>query len=109
MVSIYTILKDKVQTMVNALTKLFIKNHEDISDPKVRQSYGVLCGGVGILFNILLFGGKFLAGTISHSIAITADAFNNLSDAGSSIITLIGFKMARPETGPGPSLRARTY
>lgn len=80
--------------MVSLLSKLLIKNREDTSNPAVRQSYGVLCGFVGIFFNLLLFTGKFLAGTLSHSIAITADAFNNLSDAGSSIITLIGFKMA---------------
>ncbi len=80
--------------MVSLLSKLLIKNHEDTSNPAVRQSYGVLCGFVGIFFNLLLFTGKFVAGTVSHSIAITADAFNNLSDAGSSIITLIGFKMA---------------
>lgn len=80
--------------MLTLLIKFFIKNYTDTSSPKVRQSYGVLCGAMGIVFNILLFIGKFIAGTISHSIAITADAFNNLSDAGSSIITLIGFKMA---------------
>ena len=80
--------------MVSLLSRLLIKNHDDTSDPAVRQAYGVLCGFVGIFFNLLLFAGKFVAGTVSHSIAITADAFNNLSDAGSSIITLIGFKMA---------------
>lgn len=80
--------------MIKLLSKLFIKNNKDTSSPSVRQAYGMLCGAVGIGFNILLFIGKFFAGTISHSIAITADAFNNLSDAGSSIITLIGFKMA---------------
>ena len=80
--------------MVTLLSRIFIKNKENTSDPAVRQAYGMLCGAVGILFNILLFVGKFLAGTISNSIAITADAFNNLSDAGSSIITLLGFKIA---------------
>lgn len=80
--------------MVGLLSRLFIKNYEDTSDSTVRQAYGMLCGFVGIGFNVLLFAGKFLAGSFSHSIAITADAFNNLSDAGSSIITLIGFKMA---------------
>lgn len=86
--------------MVQLLARLFIKNYEQTDSPSVRQSYGVLCGGVGIGFNILLFIGKFLAGLISNSIAITADAFNNLSDAGSSLITLIGFKMAgqKPDT-----------
>ena len=80
--------------MVQLLARFFIKNYEQTESPSVRQSYGVLCGSVGIGFNILLFIGKFLAGLISNSIAITADAFNNLSDAGSSLITLIGFKMA---------------
>lgn len=80
--------------MITLLSRLFIKNHTDTSNTQVRQAYGILCGAVGILFNLLLFAGKFLAGSLSHSIAITADAFNNLSDAGSSIITLIGFKMA---------------
>ena len=86
--------------MVQLLARFFIKNYEQMESPSVRQSYGVLCGSVGIGFNILLFIGKFLAGLISNSIAITADAFNNLSDAGSSLITLIGFKMAgqKPDT-----------
>ena len=80
--------------MIGLLSKFLIHNREDTSNPGVRQAYGMLCGSVGICFNLLLFLGKFLAGTFSNSIAITADAFNNLSDAGSSIITLIGFKMA---------------
>lgn len=80
--------------MITLLSKLFIKDRENTKDPRVRQSYGILCGAVGILLNLFLFTGKFLAGALSNSIAITADAFNNLSDAGSSIITLIGFKMA---------------
>jgi len=86
--------------MVSVLTKLFIKNCDDTENPTVRQAYGILCGIVGICFNILLFAGKFAAGAISRSIAITADAFNNLSDAGSSIITLIGFKMAGQKPDP---------
>ena len=76
------------------LTNLFIKDKDDIENPRVRQAYGMLCGTVGIMLNLLLFAGKFLAGTISHSISITADAFNNLSDAGASVVTLAGFKMA---------------
>lgn len=84
--------------MVTILAKLFIKNtgEKDV----VRQAYGVLCGAVGIFLNILLFLGKFAAGTISNSISITADAINNLSDAGSSVVTLIGFKLAgqKPDT-----------
>lgn len=86
--------------MVGLLSRFFIKNYENTSDSSVRQAYGMLCGFVGICFNLLLFVGKFIAGTLSHSIAITADAFNNLSDAGSSIITLIGFKMAGQKPDP---------
>lgn len=80
--------------MVTLLSRLFIKDRENIQNPAVRQAYGILCGAVGIALNLLLFGGKFIAGLISGSIAIMADAFNNLSDAGSSVITLIGFKIA---------------
>ncbi|MBD5463999.1 MAG: cation transporter [Lachnospiraceae bacterium] len=80
--------------MISVLTKVFIKDYTNTSDVKVRQLYGMLCGAVGIALNVLLFLMKFIAGQLSGSIAITADAFNNLSDAGSSIITLVGFKMA---------------
>lgn len=86
--------------MFSILAKIFIKDANNISDPKVRQKYGMLSGIIGIFLNICLFIGKFLAGTISNSIAITADAFNNLSDAGSSVITLIGFKMAGQKPDP---------
>lgn len=68
--------------MVTLLAKHFIPHYKDTKSPEVRHSYGMLCGIVGILLNILLFIGKFIAGTLSHSIAITADALNNLSDAG---------------------------
>ena len=80
--------------MISILSRIFIKNHADTSDPGVRRAYGVLCGAVGIFLNVLLFAAKYLAGTLTGSIAIVADAFNNLSDAGSSIITLLGFKLA---------------
>ena len=80
--------------MISLLAKIFIKNSDDIGNSKVRQVYGMICGAVGIAFNVFLFLFKFVAGQLSGSIAITADAFNNLSDAGSSIITLVGFKMA---------------
>lgn len=86
--------------MVTLLAKIFIKDAEDTSSPKVRQAYGVLTGVVGILLNVLLFAGKFIAGTLSKSISITADAFNNLSDAGSSFVTLIGFKLAGAKPDP---------
>ena len=80
--------------MITLLSKWFIKDYRNLSLPSVRQGYGMLCGAVGIFFNFLLFAGKFAAGLLSGSIAITADAINNLSDAGSSVITLIGFRMA---------------
>ncbi len=87
--------------MIRLLSRLFIKDYKKTELPQVRQAYGMLCGGVGIGLNILLFLGKFLAGIISNSIAITADAFNNLSDAGSSVITLVGFRMAGQKPDPG--------
>lgn len=80
--------------MIRFLAKRFIADYDNASSPEVRQSYGILCGAAGIFFNLLLFAGKFFAGFISNSIAITADAFNNLSDAGSSVVTLIGFHLA---------------
>ncbi len=87
--------------MVTLLIKIFIRDSQNTSSPAVRQAYGMLCGAVGIGLNLLLFAGKFFAGLLSGSIAITADAFNNLSDAGSSIITLIGFRMAGQKPDPG--------
>ncbi|MCR4704843.1 MAG: cation diffusion facilitator family transporter [Lachnospiraceae bacterium] len=83
--------------MITILSTLFIKDYKNTKDPVVRRRYGMLSGIVGIILNLLLFTGKFIAGLLSGSIAITADAFNNLSDAGSSVITLIGFKMAGQE------------
>ncbi|MBR6628168.1 MAG: cation transporter [Lachnospiraceae bacterium] len=80
--------------MITLLSKIFIKNRTDMQAPETRKAYGMLCGSVGIFLNIMLFILKFTAGLLSHSIAITADAFNNLSDAGSSVITLLGFKIA---------------
>ncbi|MBE6964260.1 MAG: cation transporter, partial [Ruminococcaceae bacterium] len=79
--------------MISLLAKLFLKP-EGKSEAALRKGYGTLCGAVGIALNVLLFAGKFLAGTLSGSIAITADAFNNLSDAGSSFVTLLGFQLA---------------
>ncbi len=80
--------------MITILSKIFVKNPETEAG---RKSYGTLCSVVGIVLNILLFAGKYLAGVLSGSVAITADAFNNLSDAGSSFITLIGFVFAGKE------------
>ena len=67
---------------------------ETETDIEKRNKYGMLCGIVGIFLNLILFAGKLFAGMLSGAISITADAFNNLSDAGSSIITIAGFKMA---------------
>lgn len=80
--------------MITLLSRLFIKNHSDIKNPSVRRAYGMLCGALGIGLNLILSLGKFVAGVLSGSISITADAFNNLLDAASSVITLIGFRMA---------------
>ena len=80
--------------MVWLLSKIFIKNPKDYKNEKTRESYGVLSGFLGIALNILLFGFKLLAGIITGAVSIMADAFNNLTDAGSSIITLIGVKKA---------------
>ena len=80
--------------MVDFLVRKFISRPDDWEDPDIRQRYGLLTGGVGIALNLLLSLGKFLAGVLTGSIAITADAFNNLSDAGSSVVTLAGFQMA---------------
>lgn len=80
--------------MITFLSKLLIKDHKNFSSPVVRLRYGMLCGAVGIFFNILLFTGKLIAGMVTKSIGITADAFNNLSDAGSATITLVGFRLS---------------
>lgn len=86
--------------MITLLSRWLIPNRDQTSDPQVRQRYGVLCGAVGIGLNLLLFAGKFFAGAVSGSIAITADAFNNLSDAGSSLVTIVGFRLAGQKPDP---------
>ncbi len=86
--------------MVTLLSHLFIKNYQEYTNPVVRRAYGVLTGAVGIVLNILLFIGKYLAGFLSGSVSVMADAFNNLSDAGSSFITMIGFHFAGKEPDP---------
>lgn len=80
--------------MTNLLIKLFIKDKDNIGSVKVRSAYGTLSGSVGIVVNILLSVAKLIIGSITHSITITGDALNNLSDAGSSTISLIGFRIA---------------
>ncbi len=80
--------------MTALLTKLFVKNCENVKDPAVRAAYGALSGGVGIVLNVMLTAIKLLAGVLSGSISIMADALNNLSDAASQVVSLISFKIA---------------
>lgn len=87
--------------MITLLARLFIRDRDKVADAGVRRAYGMLCSLTGIGLNVLLFLGKYLAGQLSGSIAMTADAFNNLSDAGSSVITLLGFRMAAKKPDPG--------
>lgn len=86
--------------MFKFLTKIFIKDSENVTDAKVRRAYGTLCSVYGIFLNIILFAGKYFAGVLTHSVAITADAFNNLSDAGSSVVTLLGFAISGKKPDP---------
>lgn len=80
--------------MTELLLKIFVKNYKDVKNPKIREKYGLLSGFVGIVINVLLSVSKFIIGTVSNSISITADALNNFTDALSCIVTLFGFKMA---------------
>lgn len=80
--------------LTRALCRWFVQDSENHTDPGVRLSYGRLAGTVGIVCNLLLCGLKLLAGLLAGSLAMIADAFNNLSDAGSAVVTLIGFKLA---------------
>ena len=80
--------------MTELLMKKFIKDYESVEKMSVRTAYGVLASVVGIFCNVILFIAKFLIGTMSHSVSIIADGFNNLSDAGSSIISFAGIKIA---------------
>lgn len=89
--------------MTKLLIRLFIKDAQNVANPAVRSAYGILSGAVGIVCNLLLTSAKFLIGTLTNSIAITADAVNNLSDAGSSAVTLFSFKAAnRPADDEHP-------
>ncbi len=80
--------------MISLLAKWLIPNRDKVENSEVRRAWGSLCGFMGIALNLLLFAGKLAAGALSGSIAVTADAFNNLSDAGSSVVTLLGFRLA---------------
>ena len=86
--------------MISLLAKLFIKDRKNIKSPDVRSAYGVLCGVVGIILNIVLCIIKLTAAALTGSVSVAADAFNNLGDAGSSLITLIGFKLASQKPDP---------
>ncbi|WP_124097962.1 cation diffusion facilitator family transporter [Ruminococcus sp. Marseille-P6503] len=85
--------------MIKLIVKRFIKDSENVSDKKVRERYGILGGALGIICNTFLFALKLCAGTVMNSIAIISDAFNNMSDMGSSLVTIIGTKLSgkRPD------------
>ena len=94
--------------MTNWLLRTFVRNSEDLEDSKVRAAVGQLAGIVGILCNILLFSGKLAVGLLTGSVSITADAMNNLSDATSSVVTMLGFRLAeRPADEDHPFGHAR--
>lgn len=94
--------------MTNWLLRTFIKNSDRSEDPKVRAAIGILSGIVGIVCNVLLCGGKLAVGIATGSVSITADAMNNLSDATSSVVTMLGFRLAeRPADGEHPFGHAR--
>ncbi len=94
--------------MTNLLLRLFVKDHMDTEDAHVRSAIGSLSGAVGIGCNLLLFLGKLLAGILTGSVSITADALNNLSDASGSVVTLIGFRVAnKPADAHHPYGHAR--
>ena len=94
--------------MTNWLLRTFVRNSEDLEDSKVRAAVGQLAGIVGILCNILLFAGKLAVGLFTGSVSITADAMNNLSDATSSVVTMLGFRLAeRPADEDHPFGHAR--
>ena len=86
--------------MISLLSRLFIKNYTDYKNEQVRTQYGILCGAFGIFLNVLLFALKFIFGTLAASVAMTADAFNNLSDAASSIVQILGFKLSSKKPDP---------
>ncbi len=86
--------------MVTLLAKAFIKDYKNYENSTVRGKYGLLCAVLGIALNILLFAAKTAAGLIANSVSVLADAFNNLSDAGSSLVTLFGFKAASQKPDP---------
>ncbi|MVB10574.1 Ferrous-iron efflux pump FieF [Caprobacter fermentans] len=94
--------------MTRLLIRLFVRDYQNIDDPQVRERYGKFSGLVGIVTNLFLFAGKITVGLLFHSISVTADAVNNLTDSVSSIVTLVGFKMAaKPADSDHPYGHAR--
>ena len=94
--------------LTQLLLRLFVKDYRNTEDPAVRTRYGKLAGIVGIVCNVLLSAGKLLAGTLSGAVSITADGLNNLTDAASSLVTLLGFRLAeRPADEEHPFGHAR--
>ena len=94
--------------MTELLCRIFVKDHKNVTSPKVRSAYGTMVSIVGIVLNLLLFGAKFLVGTLFGAVSIVADAVNNLSDAGSQIISLISFRIsAKPADREHPFGHAR--
>ena len=81
--------------MMSLFMRMFIKNNEDVSNPSVKKAYATLSSVVGILLNLFLCTAKIVIGLLSRSVAISADGFNNLSDAGTNLVSLLGFKIAR--------------
>ena len=87
--------------MTDLILRIFVRDHKNTEDPAVRDKCGRVAGAVGIVTNFLLFLMKIIVGTVFHSVSVTADAVNNLTDSGSSVVTLIGFKMAsKPSSAP---------
>ena len=85
--------------MIRFLASVFIKN-KDMKSEETRRKYGLLCGAVGIFLNLILFALKLFVGTLTGSVAVTADAVNNISDAGSSVVTMVGFRLAGKKPDP---------
>ena len=80
--------------MLDAILRRFVPDYENINDPAVRKRYGLLAGSAGLGLNLLLFAVKLCAGVLTGAISVTADAFNNLSDAAGAAVTLVGFRLA---------------
>ena len=85
--------------MIKLLASIFIKD-KDLKSGETRRKYGLLCGACGIFLNLVLFGLKLFVGTLTGSVAVTADAVNNISDAGSSLVTMVGFRLAGKKPDP---------